>query len=648
MESPGALLPDIKEEDLSHPSILLHEKMDYIETIQSNQSSSIMMNTSNDEIPQSNSPSPPHPHPSTLTTVSPPNETVPSTRTSGHSDLAEENTTILSNQSSTISQPQRITMPMSNEDLSLLPPLPNKEDMNVVPVRDPSDSSNSSQPQEIIKNEIIERGPSPSLSLEEEAENIINALDMNESHLSRSSSLKSVLQSTIDEHQSTITTTLPTTDIHIPLPRALSRSNSKKLTSNTANRIRNTSFSSVSSSSPSPISQHQPQPPSQQQQQQTTSSSPKFPLLRRASSTLLRKTSLKSNNNSNTNNLTPTASTITTTTTTTTAHNNNNKIRTSPLLFPGSFEKIAPVLSSSSNTSINNNNTAPITMKKNRPSLKLRLSSTNLSSSSTTAIPFVSSSNSITTTTTTPQMAHPPLQRNNSILSRNGSLGSKMKLNISRIISGSGGRTNQHHSYENNNNNNTSNQSSPSHIMQQPSTTIIRDHVTNSHSVITSVKSSNNPSPSTLSSFPGSNNVHHHHGHHHGHHHTSRAKSLSKMVHIDLNKFDQANAMERPIILDDSLGDLQSISKESNVVLPYIDNKHHRSGNNKENTTSKQVSLREYQRLINDISTKEDDRLNFLINKFSRSGWYSNNELNQLNQKKVIINRLWKEKLNSS
>ncbi|KAG0653414.1 hypothetical protein C6P44_001764 [Monosporozyma unispora] len=577
MDSQGMLLPDIKEEELTN-TLLLPEKMDFIETVKSNESSTIdennktvtQLNSRQPEIPMNNS---------------------ADLETSENNIITPDNTTILLSSS--------LKMPVSNEDLSLLPPLPNTDELNV-PTEQPIQPSP-------LQTEIISNTPSViplTTTPENEELNLINALDMNTNettHLSRSSSLKSVLRSTLshqdtqqqqqqqqvlDEPHSVSTAVVPQ-HIHIPLPRSLSRSNSNR-------RDRNTSFSSSSSASPSPSS-HLPNSnnTSTSSNPTTNNTSPKFPLLRRASSKLLRKASFKSLSNNNSSNNQSTTSIA-----------SHHKVRTSPLLLQTGFDNSTPVISNSSSSSSfhggngsNSNNITPVTtIPKSRPSLRLRLSSHTLSSS----------------TSNTPQPQQPPLQRTSSILSRKSSLGSKMKLNLSRIISGSSKHPPP-----------LSHQNSNDHIPPVISSTYTshnQDKIINHHTIVTPRQStSTNPSPSTLSSFPISHNG-------------KDSNPLTKMVSIDLQKINKP----RPTIvtLDDTLSDIVTISKESNVSIDIISQ-----------DAKDQISMKDYYSLLQEMSEKEDAKLKFIEDRFSQSGWCSKNELNQLKQKRIIINKLWKEKL---
>lgn len=569
MDSQAMPLPDIKEEELAN-TLNLSEKMDFIEAVKSNESSTT------DE------------HDKTLTHVSTLPPEIPMNNsddidTSDNNIIAPDTTAILLSSSS--------KMPLSNEDLALLPPLPNTDELNV-PTEQPIQLSHLQS--EIIPIEASVM-PLSTTTPENEELDLINALDMNAnetSHLSRSSSLKSVLTSTLSHHDTqqhglgeprmVSNNSVPSPLQHIPIPRSLSRSNSQR-------RDRNISSASSSPISPS-LSSHIPTPTrtSTSSNPTTNNTPPKFPLLRRASSKLLRKASFKSLNNKNntSDQYSP-------------SMGSHNKIRTSPLLIQTGFENATMSFSNSSSSSsihTNSNRTTPVaSIPKSRPSLKVRVSSNTLLSS----------------ISNTPQPQQPPLQRTNSIISRKSSLGSKMKLNLSRIISGSSKHPPP-----------LSNQISNDHIpsVVSPTYTTHQDKHINHYSIVTPRKStSTNPSPSTLSSFPIS-------------HSGKESSPLTKMVSIDLKKINKPE----PIIitLDDTLSDIVTISKESSVSMEIISR-----------DAKDQISLKDYYLLLQDMSQKEDAKLRFIEDKFSQSGWCSNNELNQLKQKRVIINKLWKEKL---
>lgn len=568
MDSQAMPLPDIKEEELAN-TLILPEKMDFIETVKSNESSTI------DE------------HDKTLTQGTAIPTDIPMNNSddidiSDNNIMAPDTTAILLSSSS--------KMPLSNEDLALLPPLPNTDELNV-PTEQPIQLSPLQS--EMISSEASVLPLTTTTPSENEELNLSSALDMNAnetSHLSRSSSLKSVLTSTLSHHDTQqhvlgeprmVSNAGPPTLQHIPLPRSLSRSNSQR-------RDRNISSSS-SPISPS-FSSHIPTPTRTSTSSNPTinNTPPKFPLLRRASSKLLRKASFKSLNNKNNNSdqySPPVAS--------------HNKIRTSPLLIQTGFDNGTMSFSNSSSSSsihTNSNRMTPTTsVPKSRPSLKVRVSSNTLLSS----------------ISNTPQPQQPPLQRTNSILSRKSSLGSKMKLNLSRIISGGSKHPPP-----------VSHQISNDHIppVLSPTYNTHQHKIINHYSIVTPRKStSTNPSPSTLSSFPIS-------------HSGKESSPLTKMVSIDLQKINEP----QPIIitLDDTLSDIVTISKESNVSMELISR-----------DAKDQISLKDYYLLLQDMSQKEDAKLRFIEAKFSQSGWCSNNELNQLKQKRVIINKLWKEKL---
>ncbi|KAK5778632.1 hypothetical protein RI543_004303 [Arxiozyma heterogenica] len=653
MDNANILLPDIKEESLTN-TVNIPNDIDYDMIVDSDQLSN--PSDANNHGTINTTAQLTNPLNSTLLTSSTsvtPAATIIQNDTNTTTDvIISDSTAILLSSSPSLSS----KVPVLNDDLELLPPLPNKDDLNV----NMDHSTQHSHPNHLNSNVLDSTSISPipiaqrSLvispqqllqqtepamkndpisnvdiveSIKNEELNLSSALNMDlndTTRLSHSSSLKSVLKNSTLTSQDTFIqnddpqqqpyrpiinsiTPIHLTNTHIQIPKSVSRSNSYR-------RIRDSSLSSTSTTSAtsSPLS---PIPTSNASSViATKTNSPKFPLLRKASSTLLRRVSTKtSNNNTSTINIDSNNSSNVLSSNKPTGHNT----ATNPLFQSNTFEHdssntknniILPVSStpslSSSSSSLQSNNdkaTSNPSIQKNRPSLRSRISSTTLSLTT-------SHSNTL-------QSQQSPLQRNGSILSRKSSLGSKMKLNITRIISDSNNNSNNttaHHKISSKNH--SSDITLPTHHKQ---TKII-----NGNTIITSRRSSStDPSPSTISSFPSS--------------YKKSSNNLSNTVSVDLQTFDS----NQPIIitLDDNLPDITTISKESNVSKDIL------SKNGKD-----QISLKDYYSLLKDMSQREESHLKFVEEKFNQSGWFSNNELNQLKKKRVIINRLWKERLQES
>lgn len=653
MDNANILLPDIKEESLTN-TVNISDDIGYDTIVDSNQlSNSSDANNHRNTSTTSQLTHSSNPILSTSSSSVTPTAAIIQNDTNTTTDvIISDSTTILLSSSPSLSS----KVPILNDNLELLPPLPNKDDVNVnvdhsTQCSQPnhlnfniSDSTSVSQipitqgslvisPQQLLQQAnpepVTKNDPISDVDIVEgiknEKLNLSTALNMDlndTTRLSRSSSLKSVLKNSTltnndtfiqndDQQQqqpyrpivNSITST-HLTNTHIQIPKSVSRSNSYR-------RIRDSSLSSTSTTSAtsSPLSQV---PISNISSTiATKTNSPKFPLLRKASSTLLRKASIKtSNNNTRTNNI---------------ESNNNSDILSSnkpinhnattiPLLQSNSFENDSshiknntiipisstPSLSSSSSSPKSNDEktTSNPSIPKSRPSLRSRISSTTLSLA--------------TVLSNTPQSQQSSLQRNGSILSRKFSLGSKMKLNITRTISGN----------NNNSNNKVTRHKTSSNDHSSDIISPINNNQTkimNGNIITTSRESSStNPSPSTISSFPSS--------------YKKDSNKLSNTVSIDLQTLNT----NQPIIitLDDSLPDIATISKESNVSKDIL------SKNGKD-----QISLKDYYSLLKDMSQREESHLKFIEEKFNQSGWFSSNELNQLKQKRVIINRLWKERL---
>lgn len=651
MDNANILLPDIKEESLTN-TVNIPNDVGYDIIVDSDKLSNL--SDANNHGTTNTTAQLANPLNSTLLTSSisvTPATTIIQNDTNTTTDvIISDNTAILLSSSPSLSS----KVPVLNNDLELLPPLPNKDDLNVnidhstqhshsnhlnsnvldstsispIPI---TQQSLVISPQQLLQQTepAMKNDPISNVDIVEniknEELNLSHALnmDLNETtRLSRSSSLKSVLKNSTltsqdtfiqnndpqqqQPYRSIINSITPThlTNTHIQIPKSVSRSNSYR-------RIRDSSLSSTSTTSAtsSPLSQIPTSNASSAIAPKTNS--PKFPLLRKASSTLLRRVSTKtSNNNTSTNNIDSNNSSNVLSSNKPISHNT----ATSPLFQSNIFEHdssntknniILPVSStpslSSSSSSLKSNNdkvTSNPSIQKNRPSLRSRISSTTLSLT--------------TSHSNTPQSQQSPLQRNGSVLSRKSSLGSKMKLNITRIISGSNNNSNKTTArHKISSKNHSSDITLPTHHEQ---TKII-----NGNTIITSRRSSStNPSPSTISSSPSS--------------YKKSSNNLSNTVSVDLQTFDS----NQPIIitLDDNLPDITTISKESNVSKNIL------SKNGKD-----QISLKDYYSLLKDMSQREESHLKFVEEKFNQSGWFSNNELNQLKQKRMIINRLWKERL---
>lgn len=649
MDNANILLPGIKEESLTN-TVNIATDIGY-DTIKGSEplSNSSSVNNYSTTAQLTN---PSNPILLTSSSIVTPTAAVIQNDTNTTTDIiTSDNTGILLSSSPSVSSKMHVL----NDDLELLPPLPDKDDLNVTVDHSAQHSqlnhlnstvlANNSISHISIARQSLTTSPHNLLQQTESVEkndaisnvdivegikneelNLSNALNMDlndTTRLSPSSSLKSVLKgSNLINHDTFIQnddqqqpyrpivkTVTPThvANTHIQIPNSISRSNSCR-------RIRDSSLSSTSTTSAasSPLSQI----PTFNNSSTiaTKTNSPKFPLLRKASSTFLRKASTKTSNNNNNNNSTNSIDRNNNSNILTSSKPIHHNTTTSPLLQSNTFERddshtknctIIPISSTSSHSSSsyspksNNDKTTPNpSIPKNRPSLRSRISSTTLSIA--------------TSFSNTPQSQQSSLQRNGSILSRKSSLGSKMKLNITRIISGSNSNSNSKTGrYNTSSNDHSSDIISPVHNNQAK--------IINGNTIMTSRKSSStNPSPSTVVSFPSS--------------YKKDSNKLSNTVPIDLQTLDT----NQPIIitLDDSLPDIAAISKESNVSKDIL------SKNGKD-----QISLKEYYSLLKDISQREESHLKFIEDKFNQSGWFSNNELNQLKQKRAIINRLWKEKL---
>lgn len=650
MDRANTLLPDIKEEYLTNTQNI-HNNIDYDLIIGSDQLST----TSNvhDHRDISNHEQLTNPSNPILLTSSP---TVTSTTATIQNDtnttadlVVSDNTAILLSSSPSLSS----KAPVLNDDLELLPPLPDNNDLNlkidnsvqhpqpnhihpnildktsISPLPIAQLSLPTAEQQLLSQTSIMtENNPVSNLNIVEniknEELNFSNALDMglnDTKSLPRSTSFKSVLKArpltncdTFIENDDKQELYKPVTSAnsHIQLPKSVSRSNSYR-------RVRDPSLSSTASASAnsSPLSQIPTSNISSTAANKTSST--KFPLLRKASSTLLRKVSFKSLNNNNNNNNSGCGDDTSNNNTNNTFSSNEpiyHNTTTSPLFQSTGFDNnsthhknnaiisipLTPSVSSSSSSStFHDGKATPNTsIPKSRPSLRLRVSSTT---------PSVS-----TPLSNTSQTQQSLIQRSGSILSRKSSFGSKMKLNITRIISGS--------SNNNNNNNKTGRHKNVSNDYSSDIISPIHNTQTkiiNGNMIITSRTSSSiNPSPSTTSSFPSLYN--------------KDSNILSNMVSVDLQSID--TNQPTIITLDDSLPDIATISKESNVSKNIL------SENGKD-----QISLKDYYSLLKNMSQREESHLKFIEDRFNQSGWFSNNELNQLKQRRVIINRLWKEKL---